>query len=140
MTDVVTNHTHPLDLDFPSLVPRLNHAHDERIWGLLHRFLVLQTQQSCDHLHRCILALAPVLGAHDKENAPMSPDPFPSLMVGSGNETKISLGRGEPCTVEPVYSTWLPMGSMAVIESWLFSRSIACTYSSAWSFATWSLN
>ena len=128
MIDVVTNHTHPLGLDFPSLVPRLNHAHEERIWGLLHRFLVLQTQQSCDYLHRCVLALAHVLGAHDKENAPMSPDLFPSLMVGSGNKTKISLGRGEPCTVEPVYSTWLPMGSVAVIYRELAIFKKYCRY------------
>ena len=26
-------------------------------------------------------------GAHDQENAPMSPDPFPRERLGSGNET-----------------------------------------------------
>ena len=76
----------------------------------------------------CVLALAHVLGAHDKENAPMSPDPFPSLMVGSGNETKISLGWGESCTVEPVYSTWLPMGSVAVIYRELAIFKKYCRY------------
>ena len=37
-------------------------------------------------------------GAHDQENAPMSPDPFPCERLGSGNETMqyivLSLGEG----------------------------------------------
>ena len=30
-------------------------------------------------------------GAHDQENAPMSPDPFPRERLGSGNETRKGL-------------------------------------------------
>ena len=30
-------------------------------------------------------------GAHDQENAPMSPDPFPCERLGSGNETSLHI-------------------------------------------------
>ena len=63
---------------------------EERVWGHWRRFLVLQAQQSCDYLHRFLLAhVRSRDGAQDQENAPMSPDPFPRARLGSGNETKI---------------------------------------------------
>ena len=37
----------------------------------------------------CIAHVRPRDGVQDQENAPMSPDPFPSLRVGSGNETTV---------------------------------------------------
>ena len=61
-----------------SLVPRPHHAREERVWGHWCRFLVLQTQQSCDYLHRLVLAhVWSRNGAQDQENTPMSPEAFP---------------------------------------------------------------
>ena len=60
-----------------SLVPRPHHAREERVWWHWRRFLVLQAQQSCDYLHRFVLAYVRSRdGAQDQENAPMSPDPW----------------------------------------------------------------
>ena len=51
----------------------------------LSRFLVLQTQQSCDYLHMFVLEhVQSCDGAQDQENAPMSPDPFLTCVVGLG--------------------------------------------------------
>ena len=40
-------------------------------------------------------------GAHDQENAPMSPDPFPRERLGSGNETITirALSSSFPCAI-----------------------------------------
>ena len=52
------------------------------------RFLVLQAQQSCDYLHRFVLVhVQSCKCVQNQENTPISLDLFPSLRVGSGNET-----------------------------------------------------
>ena len=74
---------------FDSLVPRHHHARTRKGSGDIGAdswFCKLS-----NHVISCIgFLLAHVRsrdGAHDQENAPMSPDPFPRERLGSGNET-----------------------------------------------------
>ena len=76
------------ELQSAPLVHQTEQAHLEsdgniRVWGHWCQFLVLQAQQSCDHLHRFILEhVRSHDGAQDQENACNVPRHFPHVRGG----------------------------------------------------------